>query len=168
LFDISILATLGGRPDVLLKPPLTGGVGGGKDIEDGEARGFGCEEFRMLTGLLLGGGGGFALFDRCLPISAAAILGLPSSSAFGDRRPVSRVILESDTSWLCRRVRGGAGAVFRRIEADGDGGSGVFPAASLSNIDSRSDSWEVRFGAGGSGLLRSVFDRFWGLEVKNC
>jgi hypothetical protein len=59
----------------------------------------------------------------------------------------------------CRRVEGGAGAVFRRIDAGGEGGSGTFPAASLSNIDSWSESWLNRDGAGGSGLFTSVADR---------
>lgn len=63
-------------------------------------------------------------------------------------------------------MRGGAGGSFLRIEAEGDGGSGILPADSLSNMDSRSDSWEVRFGARGRGLLRSVLDRFGGLELK--
>jgi hypothetical protein len=53
-------------------------------------------------------------------------------------------------------VIGGGGAVFLRIDEDGEGGSGVFPAASLSKIDSRSESWLARLGAGGKGLLRSV------------
>jgi hypothetical protein len=53
-------------------------------------------------------------------------------------------------------VIGGAGADFFRIDEDGEGGSGVLPAASLSKTDSRSDSWLARFGAGGKGLLRSV------------
>lgn len=80
-----------------------------------------------------------------------------SSSAFGDNRPESlRVNFDSDTSWLCRLARGIAGGVFFRSEADGDGGSGIFPAASLSNIDSLSESWLDRAGAGGKGLLRSV------------
>ena len=64
---------------------------------------------------------------------------------------------------------GGAGGIFRRSDGTGEGGSGVFPALSLSNIDSRSESCEVRFGAGGSGLFRSVVDGFEiGLKVKYC
>jgi hypothetical protein len=93
-----------------------------------------------------------------------------SSSTFGDKRTVSvrDIGLESDTSWLCRRASGGAGGVLRRREADGEGGSGVFPAASLSNILSlSSDSWLARAGAGGRGLLRSVCERCAGLELKN-
>lgn len=168
---MSILITLVGLPDVLRELPLAGGVGGGKDTADGEVNILGCVGLLTLTGRLLGGGGGaLALFDRGRPRSALAMLGLglESSSTLGDRRPVSRVIFESETSWLCRRVRGGAGGVFRLIEAGGEQGSGVFPAASLSNTDSLSDSWDARFGAGGRGLLRSVFDRLAGLEVKNC
>ncbi len=87
------------------------------------------------------------------------------SSVFDDfLMELLRPSLESDTSWLCLRARGGAGGVFLLIEEDGDGGSGVFPAASLSNIDSRSDSWLARLGAGGSGLLRSVWER----RISNC
>jgi hypothetical protein len=94
-----------------------------------------------------------------------------SSSTFGDNLPESlRVIFESDTSWLCRRVSGRAGGVFFLTDADGDGGSGVLPAASLSNTDSRSESWLTRLGGGGKGLLRSVWARFdsRGLELKYC
>jgi hypothetical protein len=47
----------------------------------------------------------------------------------------------------------------RNKDVDGDNGSGIFPAASLSNMDSRSDSWPARAGAGGSGLFRSFGDR---------
>jgi hypothetical protein len=93
-----------------------------------------------------------------------------SSSTFGDKRPASlRVVsLESDTNWLWRLASGGAGGVLRRREADGEGGSGVLPADSLSNIDSRSsESWLARVGAGGRGLLRSVCERVEGLELKN-
>ena len=88
-----------------------------------------------------------------------------SSSTFGESRPESlRVSFESETSWLCRRASGGAGGVFFRIDAEGDGGSGVLPADSLSNTDSLSDSWLDRVGAGGKGLLRSVKER--GLELR--
>jgi hypothetical protein len=91
-----------------------------------------------------------------------------SSSTFGDKRPVSLRVasLESDTSWLCRLASGGAGGVLRRREADGEGGSGVFPAASLSKMLSLSESWLARVGAGGRGLLRSVCERCAGLELK--
>ena len=76
---------------------------------------------------------------------------IDSSSDFGDRRLVSvRVDFGSGMRCECRRLRGGAGACFfrtevegedfRRMEAEGDGGSGVFPAASLSNTDSGSES----------------------------
>jgi hypothetical protein len=54
--------------------------------------------------------------------------------------------------------------------SDGDGGSGVFPADSVSNTDSRSESWLRLIGAGGSGLLRSVCDGVdeIGLELDRC
>jgi hypothetical protein len=102
-----------------------------------------------------GGGGTLTLSDLGLLFSF--LLMLISSSTLGDNLPVVllRVNFDSETSWLCRLVRGGGGAVFRLIDEDGDGGSGVFPAASLSNMDSRSASWLAR-GAGGRGLLRSV------------
>lgn len=52
------------------------------------------------------------------------------------------------------------------MEDVGLGGSGILPAASLSNIDSCSSSWFKsllsRRGAAGNGLLRSVCDRFRG------
>lgn len=85
----------------------------------------------------------------------------------GDRRPVSlRVVsFESDTNWLCRLASGGAGGVLRWSDAGGEGGSGVLPADSLSNMDSlSSESWLARVGAGGRGLLRSVWERWEGLE----
>lgn len=63
-------------------------------------------------------------------------------------------------------MMGGAGAVLRRTEAEGEGGSGVLPNDSLSNIDSRSDSWDDRRGAGGRGLFRSVLERLRGEAVK--
>lgn len=45
--------------------------------------------------------------------------------------------MEAKTNWLCLRVIGGRGGVLRlNDDDDGDGGSGVFPAASLSKIDS--------------------------------
>ena len=72
---------------------------------------------------------------------------------------VGRIALDSDTNWLCRLVSGGAGGVFRVCVEDGDGDSGVLPAASLSNIDSRSDSWLALVGAAGKGLFRSVGDK---------
>ena len=115
-----------------------------------------------------GGGGARALSKRGRPMSIADMMLELSSSTFGDKRPVSfRVAsLESETSWLCRLDSGGAGGVLRRREADGEGGSGVFPAASLSKMLSLSDSWLARVGAGGRGLLRSVCERCAGLELK--
>lgn len=65
----------------------------------------------------------------------------------------------SETGRPWRRAEGGAGAGLRRTDADGEGGSGVLPAASRSKTDSRSDSWLALDGAGGSGLLRSVSER---------
>ena len=112
-----------------------------------------------------GGGGARALSERGLPISIADLMLELSSSTFGDIRVVS---LESDTIWLCRLASGGAGGVLRRKEAEGEGGSGVFPAASLSNMLSlSSESWLSRAGAGGRGLLRSVCERWAGDELKN-
>lgn len=102
LLDISILYTLRGLPDKLLELPLIGGVGGGNDAKEGDVRTFGCDGLRMLAGRLLAGGGGgaFPLFDRGRPTSVLVILGTepPSSSTLGDRRPVSRGFLDSDTS----------------------------------------------------------------------
>ena len=66
-------------------------------------------------------------------------------------------------------MSGGAGGVFRRMECGGEGGSGALPTASRSNIDSRSESYEARAGAGGSGLLRSVGDEITeDGELKDC
>jgi hypothetical protein len=76
--------------------------------------------------------------------------------------------LDSETGWPWRRPAGGAGAILRRVEVDGDGGSGVFPAASVSKMDSRSESWLVREGAGGRGLLRSVVERWVLVEAMLC
>jgi hypothetical protein len=82
---------------------------------------------------------------------------IPSSSIFvGSLTDAGRAALGSGTSWLCRLVSGGAGGVFRGCVEDGDAGSGVLPAASLSNIDSRSDSWLALMGAAGKGLFKSV------------
>jgi hypothetical protein len=160
IVDTSRLITEGGLPDIeCLDDPRVGG-GAGSDTAEGDDNGKWCEEPRVDTGRLDGGGGGaLPLSERGLPdVSIAAILTL-SSSTLGDNLPellLLRVNFESDTSWLCLRARGGAGGVFFRIDDDGDGGSGVFPAASLSNTDSRSESWLALFGAGGRGLLRSV------------
>lgn len=49
------------------------------------------------------------------------------------------------------------------MDEDGEGGSGVLPKDSLSNTDSRSESWLVRFGGGGRGLLRSVWEMLMSL-----
>lgn len=101
LLDISILITLAGLPDMLRELFLAGGVGGGRDTAEGDVNTFGCEEFLILAGRLLGGGGGaFALFDLGRPRSTLAMLGsgLVSSSTFGDSRPVLRTIRESDTN----------------------------------------------------------------------
>lgn len=69
----------------------------------------------------------------------------------------------------CRRAKGGVGGAFLRNDADGDGGSGAFPADSLSNMLSCSASCTGYVGAGGRGLLRSVCERFEaGLAVKKC
>jgi hypothetical protein len=160
--EISRLLILGGRPDIDLDEPRAGGTGG-NDIVDGLVSGVWWLDPLRLAGLLDGGGGGArALSERGLPISIADIILELSSSAFGDKRPVSfRVVsFESDTSWLCRLASGGAGGVLRRREADGEGGSGVLPADSLSKMLSlSSDSWLARAGAGGRGLLRSVCER---------
>ena len=88
-----------------------------------------------------------------------------SSSNLGESlAELLRLNFESLRSWLCLLVTGGGGAAFFLIDEDGDGGSGAFPADSLSNGDSRSDSPLSRGGAGGKGLLRSVKERF-GVEV---
>lgn len=105
---MSILTTLGGRPERLLELPLAGGVGGGRLTEEADAREFGWLACLMLAGLRLGGGGGgtcdfvlawdFILSERGR-VSIVEMLELVlSSSAFGERRPVSRVILDSETS----------------------------------------------------------------------
>lgn len=116
-----------------------------------------------------GGGGTRPLSERGLPplligsmlVILAGLCFGGSSSTFGDNLPTSPlVIFISDTRWECRRVSGGVGGVFRRIEPPGEGGSGALPAASRSNTDSMSNSWKARSGAGGRGLLRSVGDLF--------
>lgn len=154
---MSRLLILGDRTDFDLEEPRVGGIGG-RDIVD------------MLDGLLDGGGGGaLALSERGLPISIADIMLELSSSTLGDRRPLSLRLdsFESETSWLCLLAIGGAGGVLRRRDADGEGGSGVFPAASLSKMLSLSESWLARAGAGGSGLLRSVCERCEGFELNS-
>lgn len=105
---ISILTTLAGRPERDLELPLAGGVGGGRLVDEGDTSEFGWLACLILAGLRLGGGGGgtcdfvlawdFVLFERGRD-SIVEVLGTAlSSSAFGDRRPVSRVILDSETS----------------------------------------------------------------------
>lgn len=95
----------------------------------------------------------------CRAVKSCTELPRLSSPILERRLDGSCGILGSDTGWPCRRVDGGAGASLRRIEVDGEGGSGVLPAASLSKTDSRSTSWLARDGASGRGLLRSVADR---------
>lgn len=131
-------------PDECLVDPLAGG-GAGKDTEDGDVNGSGersCETALMETGRRDGGGGGaLPLPDLGLPPPSTSDIDIVSSSTFGESLPELLLFsLESETIWLRRRAMGGAGGVFLRIDEDGEGGSGVFPAASLSNTDSRSDS----------------------------
>lgn len=159
--DISRLMTEGGLPpDECLVDPRAGG-GAGRDIEDGDVNGGeegSCKIPLMEAGRRDGGGGGaLPLPDLGLPPASASDIDIVSSSTFGESLPELLLFsLESEIIWLRRRAIGGTGGVFLRIDEDGEGGSGVFPAASLSNTDSLSDSWLARFGAGGSGLLRSV------------
>jgi hypothetical protein len=119
-----------------------------------------CGWFLIDPGRRDGGGGGLLpLSLRGLLFSTAVILGMLdiSSSTFGDNLPeLLRLSFDSDTIRLCRLDSGGAGGAFFLREEDGDGGSGALPRDSWSNTDSRSESWLVRLGAGGSGLLRSV------------
>ncbi len=136
-------------------------------MAEGEDNGTFCAECALTEPIRRDGGGGGArpLSDRGRKFSPSGGVVEDSSSGFGDNLDGSlRISLESGNFWLCRRVSGGAGAVFLLTDADGDGGSGVLPAASLSNMDSRSESWLARLGAGGKGLLRSVCER--GLELK--
>ncbi len=167
--EVSRLTTDGGLPDAkCLEDPRDGG-GGGSNVADGEVSGglLGLwDEARIDPSRRDGGGGGaLVLSERGLPLDSDPSMFEVSSSAFGESLPESlRLNFESWTSWLCRRDSGGAGGVFFLMDDDGDGGSGVLPAASLSNTDSLSDSWLARFGAGGRGLLRSVWERE--LELK--
>lgn len=163
----SMLCTEGGLPPEIEREDPRAGGGEGNDTVEGD-----CGRFRD-GGTLTepnrregGGGGALPLFDRGLEFSSGGGGVLDSSSGFGDNLEVSgRFVLASGIFWLCRRLNGGAGGgFFRGKEASGDGGSGVLPAASLSNMDSRSESWLARLGAGGKGLLRSVCER--GLELK--
>jgi hypothetical protein len=160
LVDISKLCTEAGLPEeYFLDAPRAGG-GTGKDTADGNEIGKLWELPRVEGGRRDGGGGGaLTLSERGRPVDTIdpAIETLSSSSGFrGSLADLLRFSFESDTIWLRRRAIGGAGGVFLLIDEDGDGGSGVFPAASLSKTDSRSKSWLALFGAGGSGLLRSV------------
>lgn len=78
-----------------------GGGSAGRETEEGEVREPppGCEACRTLRGRLVGGGGGaFALSDLGLPCCASTTVVFPSSSAFGESLPVSRIILESETN----------------------------------------------------------------------
>jgi hypothetical protein len=188
LDDMSMLRTEGGFLDAVFEEPRVGGRGG-REAVDGDVKlvVIGLEVFRIEPERREGGGGGvrplsdrgrvisgpitvdmadFPLSDRgrVFSIPMVDMLGLGiSSSTFGDSRPDPlRLSLDSETIWLCRRVSGGAGGVLRFRDEEGEGGSGVLPAASLSKTDSRSESWLVRFGAGGRGLLRSVCE----LEVR--
>jgi hypothetical protein len=159
---ISKLLIEGGLPvDDFLDKPRAGG-GAVRDIVDAEGDGATCDEVRRIDADRRDGGGGGALplSERGLPASGTSNLPFPSSSTFGESLPELLLFsFESVTKWLCLRVTGGAGRVFSFIaDDDGEGGSGIFPADSLSNTDSRSESWLRRFGAGGSGLLRSVCD----------
>jgi hypothetical protein len=163
----SMLVRDGERSDSRWEEVLTGGGGGGAaTVALGDNNAFGdvngaeVEGARIDPSLRDGGGGGALLLltlEECgLPVSW--LVSDPSSTR-GDSLPeLLRVSFESDTSWLCLLESGGAGGVFRLNDCggDGDSGSGVFPAASLSKIDSpRSESWLVRDGAGGKGLFKS-------------
>lgn len=157
--EISMLDTDGGRPDADRVDPRGGG-GVGVGVRVGE----GCiadepDGIRIDPGLRVGGSGG------ALKLSALDLLVLvvssfeSSSSGFGERRFESlRETGGSATRWLCLLARGGAGGVFLRGDEDGDGGSGILPAASLSKTDSRSRSLLARLGGAGRGLLRSVWE----------
>ena len=136
LLDKSTLKTDAGRDD-----PRAGGVGAGSEIAEGELNGVLCEWPLTDPGLLEGGGGGALALSDLGRFSFIVIFA--SSSALSKSLPGSLLAtLDFDTIWLCRRVIGGAGAAFFLIERVGEGerGSGRFPAASLSNIDSRSES----------------------------
>lgn len=164
--DRSILRMDGGLPPENDRDDPRAGGGAGNEIVEGDVNVL-CEEPLTEPGRRDGGGGGTrTLSDDGLlfSIPTPGILG-DSSSGFGDSLVMLALFdLDSDTIWLCRRESGGAGGFLCRTDEDGDDGSGVFPAASLSNTDSRSESWLARFGAGGRGLLRSVCER--GPELK--
>lgn len=127
-------------------------------------------EFLMEPGRRSGGGGG-ALMVACWLVegcnddrSCIELLRLSSPmlvSRLGGR--CGEFGSATGTPW--RRAEGGAGAVLRRSELDGEGGSGAFPTDSRSKMDSRSDSWLAREGLGGRGLFRSVADRCAAVSV---
>lgn len=138
--DRSKLKTEGGLPPDRDRDDPRAGGGAGNDTVDGDVNGV-CEAPLAAPGRRDGGGGGaLTLSIDGLLFSCNGILG-SSSSGLGDNlAELLLVNFDSDTIWLCRRARGGAGGFFFLIDEDGDGGSGVFPADSLSNTDSRSDS----------------------------
>lgn len=139
----SILCIEGGLPpEIERDEPLAGG-GEGNDTVEGDGGKFRdggtLTEPNRRDG---GGGGALPLSDRGLAFSLGGGVFDGSSSGFGDNLEVSgRCSFASGIFWLCLRLSGGAGgAFFLCSEPSGDGGSGVLPAASLSNIDSRSES----------------------------
>lgn len=138
--DRSKLKTDGGLPPDRDRDDPRAGGGAGSETVDGDVNGV-CEDPLAAPGRREGGGGGALILSvDGLLFSCIGILG-SSSSGFGDNlAELLLVSFDSDTIWLCRRARGGAGGFFLRMDEDGDGGSGVFPADSLSKTDSRSDS----------------------------
>jgi len=162
LFEVrSILCIDGGLPPEMEREEPRAGGGEGNDTVDGDNGRFGdggtLTEPNRRDG---GGGGALPLSERGREFSFGGVLD-DSSSGLGDNLEVSgRCNFASGIFWLCRRLTGGAGGGFFRCkELSGDGGSGVLPAASLSKIDSRSDSWLALVGAAGRGLFRSVWNR---------
>lgn len=157
LFVMSRLRTDEGLPEEECRDVPRAGGGAGNGAVDGDDNGEWCEELEVAAGRRDGGGGGtLALLERGRPVSNTADISLSRSSTLGETlTEVLRARLESGIRWLCRRLMGGAGGVFRFMGGNGEVGSGIFPAASLSKIDSRSESLLARFGAGGRGLLRS-------------
>lgn len=163
--DRSTLTKEGALPPERDRDDPRAGGGVGNEVDDGLLKAV-CEAPLWIDpGLREGGGGGPLIDSDEGRLFSNAGNSEESSSGLGDNRiddPLES--FDSATIWLCRRASGGAGGFFRVMNADGDGGSGVFPADSLSNTDSRSESWLALFGAGGRGLLRSVWER--GAEVK--